>query len=619
MKKIYTFISALFVALGMSITSCSVENNLTDEPAPQQPVATRTVTLMATTNMGANTRLVVEEIEGKDAFNITGWKEGDVIYVGYMNEHENINEIKFTYADGVFTGEVPEYVALTDIKLAHTGNKISGESNHGRLALDFKMEPENIFLVGEVTTDGNSLQAELSAPYALACVHNNTEEDLEVGLLMGLFDDSHELIEKLYAYGFSYYFRSSNSGFSDGCTGYRDDCVYATVPASSKAYFAIPLGQDAHDGYLEQRYGLINYATDAIIAAPREVEAGVVYKVQYNGDPVSLFKSDEIQNIVHNPMDYDLASISGINFVANQEMPENSTGDGNCWYQVEDGVLTFCTTEESFENEGSPLELQFNNFTNLKSVDLSNVILKIKDEGGVLFPHSIKSITFSEVVSGGSLKELFVGCSSLESIDLSGFYTDNVTDMASMFSGCSSLQSITFGDNFDTSSVENMISMFDGCSSLQNLDLSGFDTSNVTDMSSMFLGCSSLQSITFGENFSTQNVTEMNSMFDGCSSLQSLDLSGFNTRSVINIAGMFWNCKKLASLTLGNWDVSQIHNTSFMFTNTGSKLTSGKCVVKGVTDATLKTWLMTGTGWDDNHIMFPIPNTEELTEDPFNW
>ena len=40
-----------------------------------------------------------------------------------------------------------------------------------------------------------------------------------------------------------------------------------------------------------------------------------------------------------------------------------------------------------------------------------------------------------------------------------------------------------------------MSAMFYGCSSLTSIDLSGWDTSNVTDMSSMFNGYSSLTDV----------------------------------------------------------------------------------------------------------------------------
>ena len=107
-------------------------------------------------------------------------------------------------------------------------------------------------------------------------------------------------------------------------------------------------------------------------------------------------------------------------------------------------------------------------------------------------------------------------------IDLSGFDTENVTDMSRMFNGCSSLQSLDLSD-FDTKNLTRMSLMFNGCSSLQSLDLSGFDTENVKNMGSMFYDCSSLQSLDLSD-FDTENVKNMCCMFYGCSSLQSLSL-----------------------------------------------------------------------------------------------
>ena len=66
---------------------------------------------------------------------------------------------------------------------------------------------------------------------------------------------------------------------------------------------------------------------------------------------------------------------------------------------------------------------------------------------------------------------LFYNCSSIQSLDLSKFKTDNVTDMSYMFSGCSSLKELNLS-NFKTDNLTNMSYMFYNCSSLSNLDLS---------------------------------------------------------------------------------------------------------------------------------------------------
>ena len=102
---------------------------------------------------------------------------------------------------------------------------------------------------------------------------------------------------------------------------------------------------------------------------------------------------------------------------------------------------------------------------------------------------------------------MFYECSSLTSLNLSNFNTNNVTNMSNMFSDCSSLTSLNLS-NFNTNNVTNMSYMFSNCSSLTSLNLSNFNTNNVTNMSCMFSYCSSLTSLNLS-NFNTNNVTNM--------------------------------------------------------------------------------------------------------------
>ena len=54
--------------------------------------------------------------------------------------------------------------------------------------------------------------------------------------------------------------------------------------------------------------------------------------------------------------------------------------------------------------------------------------------------------------------------------------------------------------------------MFLDCSSLTSLNLSNFNTNNVKDMSYMFYSCSSLNSLNLS-NFNTNNVINMSYIF----------------------------------------------------------------------------------------------------------
>lgn len=68
----------------------------------------------------------------------------------------------------------------------------------------------------------------------------------------------------------------------------------------------------------------------------------------------------------------------------------------------------------------------------------------------------------------------------LEVLNLSNFYTDNVTNMCAMFFDCYSLKTLNL-KTFNTSNVTNMSMMFVYCWDLTELDLSNFSLENVTN------------------------------------------------------------------------------------------------------------------------------------------
>ena len=80
---------------------------------------------------------------------------------------------------------------------------------------------------------------------------------------------------------------------------------------------------------------------------------------------------------------------------------------------------------------------------------------------------------------------LFYSLKNLQSLDLSSFNTQNVTNMSYIFSDCHKLQNLNLS-SFNTKKVTNMYCMFYNCYKLQILDLSSFDTQKVTDVSYMF-------------------------------------------------------------------------------------------------------------------------------------
>ena len=152
---------------------------------------------------------------------------------------------------------------------------------------------------------------------------------------------------------------------------------------------------------------------------------------------------------------------------------------------------------------------------------------------------------------------------AITKLNLGNCTINEVTDIS--FSEYSNLESIEFPQGWDTSSVIYGDNMFSGCSSLTSLDLSNWDVSNVIRFNSMFSDCSSLTSLNVS-NWNTLKCTSFNNMFSGCRSLTSLDLSNWDASNVTSTGNMFSGCRSLTSLDLSNWDTSST-NLDFIFFN----------------------------------------------------
>ena len=172
---------------------------------------------------------------------------------------------------------------------------------------------------------------------------------------------------------------------------------------------------------------------------------------------------------------------------------------------------------------------------------------------------------FYELNTGSNTPGWYNYRTSVESVVFDTSFADaRPTSCYKWFSGMSNLASITGIEHLNTDEVTTMCQMFNGCSSLTSLDVSGFNTANVTKMNYMFSGCSSLTSLNVSR-FNTAKVTDMSNMFRGCSNLTSLNVSNFYILSGTNMSEMFRGCTSLTSLDL----------SSFRFYSSTSKLLYG--------------------------------------------
>ena len=256
-----------------------------------------------------------------------------------------------------------------------------------------------------------------------------------------------------------------------------------------------------------------------------------------------------------------------------KDISSKQDGSVMLWYTDKDNNSLY---EVSIGSENGSLEANtngsgmFSYLDNVDTLDLTGLDTSNMTSMSYMFynSNSLKSINLSNFNTSKLLyaNNMFNGCTSLESLDLSNFNTSKVTNFSNMFRDCQKMKEINLS-NFDTSSATNFANLFHNCSSLTTLDLSSFNTNKVTYMGSMFYNCSSLTSLDLS-NFNTSNVINMGyGMFYNCKSLKELDLSNFDTKKVIDFSDMFNGCSSLENIELSSFDTTNATNMANMFYN----------------------------------------------------
>ena len=256
-----------------------------------------------------------------------------------------------------------------------------------------------------------------------------------------------------------------------------------------------------------------------------------------------------------------------------KDISSKQDGSVMLWYTDKDNNSLY---EVSIGSENGSLEANTNGsgmfayLDNVDTLDLTGLDTSNMTSMSYMFynSNSLKSVNLSNFNTSKLLyaNNMFNGCTSLESLDLSSFNTSKVTNFSNMFRDCQKMKEINLS-NFDTSSATTFANLFYNCSSLTTLDLSSFNTNKVTYMGSMFYNCSSLTSLDLS-NFNTSNVINMGyGMFYNCKSLKELDLSNFDTKKVIDFSDMFNGCSSLENIELSSFDTTNATNMANMFYN----------------------------------------------------
>ena len=239
-------------------------------------------------------------------------------------------------------------------------------------------------------------------------------------------------------------------------------------------------------------------------------------------------------------------------------------GEAN-WVLANDGELIFLggnighpsqsLTEVLREANVDPADVKSIEFTEITTAnEIANTFANL--------PQLKKVLKLGNLSYSGSAYGMFSGDSNLEIIDLEGFDTSEITNMANMFAGIKA--DILDVSKFDTRNVRNMAGMFDGAINLTNLDISKFSTDKVTDMTLMFANLTKLEQLNVYK-FNTNNVASMAGMFEGVSNLTNLDISNFNTDKVTDMALMFAGMTKLEQLDVSNFNTNNTASMAGMF------------------------------------------------------
>lgn len=116
---------------------------------------------------------------------------------------------------------------------------------------------------------------------------------------------------------------------------------------------------------------------------------------------------------------------------------------------------------------------------------------------------SLKSVELSKLDTSRcvSMLDTFFSNSALTSLDLSNWDVSNVHNFGCMFQGCYSLRAIDLQNWKAHPKRSGLFGMFFDCSSLESIDLSGFDLSNTLSANKMFGRCFNLSKISFSSKW----------------------------------------------------------------------------------------------------------------------
>jgi len=150
--------------------------------------------------------------------------------------------------------------------------------------------------------------------------------------------------------------------------------------------------------------------------------------------------------------------------------------------------------------------------------------------------------------------------------------------------------------NGNTEKLSKTADMFNNTLNFpETINLSRWNTNNVTEISRMFSRCSSVKSINLS-NWNVSNVVNGIAVFYECSSLVEIDITGWNLQKAIDLSQFVQGCGNLSSNSLNA--ILGILPTATSYSNTKTLQSLGLTSTQATTCTTLSNWQACVTaGW----------------------
>ena len=170
---------------------------------------------------------------------------------------------------------------------------------------------------------------------------------------------------------------------------------------------------------------------------------------------------------------------------------------------------------------------------------------------------NVNVLNVEEVINIGSM---FEGCINIEFIDIVGWKTTSLKTFDNLFHHCHKLKNINGIGKLDISNVIRASNVFQECWELENVDLSNWDVSNVTNFYYLFGQCYQLKTVNIS-GWKTSSLTSFNTIFTSCKKLEEIvGIEDLDMSKVKSISYLFSSCLSLNPINLNKWDTSNLQN-----------------------------------------------------------